>query len=283
LGSQWIISLDDKLRATLLKGESQAKGIWAKLCEVVAFFESHKEWEAFKSEGVLAVISDFRGDNAYFSGEVLNLLNRRQVQFQILERSRPLPSPDQELQAFLWLDKDEPSVEQLSQLLAFIRQGGLLIAAAYWGPSEVKPSKGDPSLHYDMYNLGTGQIAVAEEGFQAPDQVAVDTHLLLSRRNDLVRLYNRATVNCHASIEPRSGDLVSPHPRKRLVQVLNYSVKPADSVTLWVNGQVKSARLWKPETKGPLTLQGASAAAGMDFRLPLLSTCCALEFEGSNL
>ena len=281
-GSQWIISLDDKLRAALPRGDSQAKGAWEKLCEVVAFFESHKEWDAFKSEGILAVISDFRGDNAYFSGEVLNLLNRRQVQFQILERLKPLPSPDQELQAFLWLDKDEPSAEQLSQLLTLIRKGGLLIAAAYWGPSEVKPAKGDPSLHYDIYNLGTGQIAVAEEGFQAPDQVAVDTHLLLSRRNDLVRLYNRATVNCHASIEPRSGASKSPHPRKRLVQVLNYSLKPADSVTLWVSDHGKSARLWKPETKGPFTLQGASAAPGMDFRLPTISNYCALEFEGSN-
>jgi len=281
-GSQWIISLDDKLRATLLKGDSQAKGVWEKLCEAVAFFESHKDWELFKPEGILAVISDFRGDNAYFSGEVLNLLNRRQVQFQILERSSLLPLLDQELQAFLWLDKDEPSAEQLSQLLALIRQGGLLIAAAYWGPPELKPTKGDPSLHYDMYNLGTGQIAVAEEGFQAPDQVAVDTHLLLSRRNDLVRLYNRATLNCHASIEPRSGDSVSPRHRKRLVQVLNYSVKPADSVTLWVNDEAKSARLWKPETKGTLTLQGTAAAPGMDFRLPPLSVYCALELEGPN-
>ena len=55
----------------------------------------------------------------------------------------------------------------------------------------MKPTKGDASLHYDLYNLGTGQIAVAEEGFQAPDQVAVDTHMLLSRRNDLVRLTTR--------------------------------------------------------------------------------------------
>jgi len=281
-GSQWIISLDDKLRAALPKGDPQAKGIWEKLCGVVAFFESHKEWAAFKSEGILAVVSDFRGDNAYFNGEVLNLLNRRQVQFQILERLSSLPLPDQELQAFLWLDKDAPDAEQLSRLLAFVRQGGMLIAAAYWGPSEVKPTKSDPSLHYDIYNLGAGQIAVAEEGFQAPDQVAVDTHLLLSRRNDLVRLYNRATVNCHASIEPRSGDSKSPHPGKRLVQVLNYSVKAADSVTLWVNGQVKSGRLWKPETKGAVTLQGAPAAPGMDFRLPTLTNYCALEFEGSS-
>jgi hypothetical protein len=274
-GSQWIISLDDKLRAALPKGNLQAKGVWEKLCEAVAFFESHREWEAFKSQGILAVISDFRGENEYLSEEVLNLLNRHQVQFQILERSRSLPASTEGLKAILWLDKEAPSAEQHSQLLAFARQGGLLIAAAYWGPPEVKPTKKDPSLHYKMYNVGKGQIAVAEEGFQDPYQVAVDTHLLVSRRNDLVRLYNPEATNCHSSIDPGH--------RKRLVQVLNYSSQPVGSVTLWVNARVGSARLWRPGTKDAVTLQGVAAAPGTDFGLPPLSVYCALEFEGSNL
>jgi hypothetical protein len=126
-----------------------------------------------------------------------------------------------------------------------------------------------------MYNVGTGQIAVAEEGFQDPYQVAVDTHLLVSRRNDLVRLYNPASTNCHASIDPGH--------RKRLVQVLNYSSQAADFVTLWVNARVGSARLWRPGTRDALTLQGITAAPGTDFALPQLSVYCALEFEGSNL
>jgi hypothetical protein len=274
-GSQWITSLDDKLRAALPKGDFQAKGVWEKMCEAVAFFESHREWQAFKSRGFLAVISDFRGENEYLSGEVLNLLNRRQVQFRILERSKSLPAPTQGLKAILWLDKEAPSAEQHSQLLAFARQGGLVIAAAYWGPPEVKPTKKDPSLQYMMYNVGKGQIAVAEEGFQDPYQVAVDTHLLVSRRNDLVRLHNPAATNCYSSIDPGH--------RKRLVQVLNYSSEPADSVTLWVNARVGSARLWRPGTEDALTLQGMAAAPGTDFGLPPLSVYCALEFEGSNL
>ena len=274
-GSRWIVSLDDKLRAALPKGDSQAKGVWEKMCEALAFFESHREWEAFKSQGILAVISDFRGENESLSGEVLNLLNRRQVQFQILERSRPLPAPTKGLKAILWLDKETPSAEQHSMLLDFARQGGLVIAAAYWGPPEVKPTIKDPSLQYKMYNVGTGQIAVAEEGFQDPYQVAVDTHLLVSRRNDLVRLYNPESTNCRLSIDPGH--------RKRLVQVLNYSSTPADSVTVWVNTRARSARLWRLGTKDALTAQGVAAAPGTDFRLPPISVYCALEFEGSNL
>ena len=192
-----------------------------------------------------------------------------------MERSKSLQARTQGLKAILWLDKEAPSAEQHSQLLDFVRQGGLVIAAAYWGPPEVKPTRKDPSLQYMMYNVGEGQMAVSEGEFQSPDQVAVDTHLLVSRRNDLVRLYNPESTNCHSSIDPGH--------KKRLVQVLNYSLKPADSVTLWVNAQVGSARLWRLETRDALTLQGVAAAPGSDFGLPPLPVYCALEFEGSNL
>lgn len=277
-GSQWIISLDDKLRAALHQGNLQAKAAWEQMCQAVTFFQSHREWEAFKSQGILAVISDFRGENAYLSGEVLNLLNRHQVQFRIIERSRSLPIPSRGLKAILWLDKDAPTAEQHFQLLAFARQGGLVIAAAYWGPPEVKPSKKDPSLHYNMYNVGKGQIAVAEEGFQDPYQVAVDTHLLVSHRNDLVRLYNPEATNCYCS-----GDFRTPGNGKRLVQVLNYSSQSADFVSLWVNASVASARLWRLGTNEPGTLQGVAASPGTEFELPPLPVYCALELEASNL
>jgi len=277
-GSQWIVSLDDKLRAALSKGDRQAKGVWDKMCEAIAFFESHREWDAFKSQGILAVVSDFRGENAYMSGEVLNLLNRRQVQFQIIGRSRSLSAPIEGLKAILWLDKEAPSAEQHSHLLAFAQQGGLVIAAAYWGPREAKQTKKDPSLHYQLYNVGKGQIAVAEQGFEDPYQVAVDTHLLVSRRNDLVRLYNPETTNCHCS-----GGFTPPHHQTRLIQVLNCSSEPADSVTVWVNARVESARLWRLGAKDARTLEGVAASPGTDFGLPPLSVYCALEFEDTNL
>jgi hypothetical protein len=274
-GSRWIVSLDDKLRATLVKKDSQAMEVWGRLCETLAFFERHHEWQAFRSQGVLAVISDFRGDNGSLSQEVLNLLSRRQVQFLIIERAQAMSASLDGLKAILWLDKEGPSSEQRAKLLAFARQGGLVIAAAYWGPPEVKAIKNDTYPGYSVYNVGKGLIAVTEEGFQDPYQVAVDVHLLASRRNDLVRLYNPASTNCRSSIDPNT--------RKQLVQVLNYSANPADFVTLWANTRSQSARLWRPEAKGPIQIQGAAATPGTDFGLPPISVCCALEFEGSNL
>ena len=271
--SRWIISLDVKLRVALLKGNPQGLSAWSKICETLAFFENHREWEAFQPQGILAVISDFR--DQFLSGEVLNLLGRREFQLRIVERSRCASASTRGLKAILWLDKATPTLEQRSKLLEFTSRGGLLISSVYWGPTGLEPGKKDPSFRYNIYNVGRGQIAVPEEPFSDPYQVAVDTHLLVSRRNDLVRLYNPEATNCHSSFDPGHN--------KCLVQVLNYSEDPADSVTLWVHDDVSSAQLLRPEAKGAVSVRGVAAHPGTDFGLPTVSVCCALEFEGINV
>ena len=237
-------------------------------------FESHREWGEYQSQGTLAVISDFRGDNAYLSEETLKLLHRRRVQFRVMERSAEPAAYAPDLKAMLWLDKETPSTAQLSQLLAFVRQGGLLMAPAYWGPSGVISKKRDPSLDYNVYNVGQGQIAVPTKGFKDPYQVAVDAHLLASRRNDLVRLYNPATAICHASFDPVH--------KKQLVQVLNYSSQPASFVTLWISARARSARFWSPEKKDSISIPGVTAARGTEFGLPTIAVNCAVEMEEFN-
>ncbi len=274
-GSRWIISLDDKLRAALSRRDAQALEIWKQICGSISFFESHKDWEMFEPQGILAVVSDFQADNEYLGDEVLNLLNRQAVQFKIVLKSRWAAASTEGLRAILWLDKDPPGNEQRSKLLGFVQQGGRAIAQAYWGPAGAQPFKKDPALQYKMYNVGQGQIAVAEEPFADPYQVAVDTHLLVSRRNDLVRLYNPAETNCHSSMEPDG--------QRRLIQVLNYSRKPAEYVTLWVDGRYSSAQLIRPETTDPVVLKGVAGNPGTEFDLPTFSVYCALQLEGKSI
>jgi hypothetical protein len=270
-GSRWIISLDDQLRAALLQNNPRAAATWSSAVKILNFYERHRDWQAFRPQGVLAVVSDFRGDNAFLGGEVLNLLNRRQVQFLVMERSRAMAAPIPGLKAILWADKVAPDSDQLARLLAFVRRGGLLIAAAYWGPPGVVPRSSDPSLDYKLYSIGQGQIAVSAEGFQDPYQVAADAHLLVSRRNDLVRLYNPATTNCHLSFDPAH--------KMRLAQVLNYSSSPANYVTLWLNTRAAAARFWNPASPGSRSMAGVAAAPGTDFDLPEIGIACALEIE----
>jgi hypothetical protein len=270
-GSRWIISLDDKFRDALLKGVASATAAWSKLGETLSFYTSHPQWRTYKPQGVLTVISDFSGDNGYLSGETMNLLNRRHIQFKVMERSKALLAPMHGAMALLWLDKDAPTAEQTAKSLAFVRQGGVLIAPTYWGPAGVKPTRKDPSIAYQVYNVGQGQFAVPDEGYQDPYQVAQDTQFLVSRRNDLARLYNPATTNVHCSFDP-----VHQH---RLAQIVNYAAAPANFVTLWVNTRARAARLWNDGAHQPQTVSGVSAPPGTDFGLPTITVSCALEIE----
>jgi len=270
-GSRWIVSLDDKLREALLKSVPQATATWTKIGQTLSFFASHPQWRAYKAQGILTVISDFSGDNGFISGETMNLLNRRHIQFKVLERSKALLAPIPGAMALLWLDKDAPTAEQTTKSLAFVRQGGLLIAPTYWGPAGVRPTRRDPSIAYQVYNVGQGQIAVPDEGFADPYQVALDTQLLVSRRNDLARLYNPATTNCHCTFDPVH--------ERRLVQVVNYATAPADYVTLWVNTRARAARIWNSGSAESQTIKGVNAPPGTDFGLPTVTVNCALEIE----
>lgn len=270
-GGRWIVSLDDQFREALLKGVPSASAMWTKTTETAAFFTRHAQWRTYKPQGILTVISDFSGDNAFTSSETMNLLNRRHVQFKLMERSKALLVPMPGERALLWLDKDAPTTEQLPKVLEFVRQGGLLIAPAYWGPAGVKPTRRDPSIAYQVYNVGQGQMAVPDEGFEDPYQVALDTQLLVSRRNDLARLYNPATTNVHCSFDP-----VHQH---RLVQIVNYSTAPATYVTLWVNTRARAARFWNSGTQDSQIINGVAAPPGTDFGLPTITANCALEIE----
>jgi len=270
-GSRWILSLDDKFREALLKGVPTATAMWTKTSETLAFFTRHPQWRTYKAQGILTVISDFSGDNSFTSSETMNLLNRRHVQFKVMERSKALLVPMPGEKALLWLDKEAPTAEQTAKSLAFVRQGGLLIAPTYWGPALVKPTRRDPSIQYQVYNVGQGQIAVPDEGFRDPYQVALDTQLLVSRRNDLARLYNPATTNVHCSFDPV--------PQHRLVQLVNYSTRPADYITLWVNTRARAARFWNSGSSESQTIKGVPAPPGTDFGLPTVTVNCGLEIE----
>jgi hypothetical protein len=270
-----VISLDDSLKTGMIGKTPQAMRLWERMASVLSFFRAHEEWDGFQPQGMLAVISDFRGEHEFLSWEVLNLLSRRHVQYRIVERSGSLGRSFEGLNAILWVDGEAPAAELQSELLAFVRRGGLLITPSYWGPPEAKPILGEVLDRYAVYDLGKGRIAVPKEGFQDPYKVAVDSHLLLSRRNDFVRLYNAPPAGCYCSADPKR--------KKALVQILDYSTSgPAESVSVWVRTSNRAGRLWNLGAKESVPIQGIPLVGGVEFHLPTFSAYAALELENGN-
>jgi len=270
-GAHWVLALDDATRAGILRAHPQALATWQSIAQTLAFFGDHPEWPAFEPMGVLAVVSDFSGKNLFLSGEALNLLSRRHVQFEILNRRQAFAAPVTGLKAILWADDDQPGSVQLNHLLAFIQAGGLLIAPAYWGPAAIEPRQESWLPGYSIYNLGKGRIAVASGGFSDPYQLARDTHLLVGRQNDLARLFNPGTTGCFTGIGPGR--------RKQIVHVVNYAERASRFLAVWVNGNPHQASLWSPASQVPRPLDHHPESSGTSFELPEFSVNCVLEIE----
>ncbi len=271
-GSRWVISLDDHLRRGLTQKDPRAIGIWEKIVSTVGFFNGKGSWTSFRPRGFLAVVSDFRGDNESLATEILNLLARRHVQYKIIERSIWPRLRLDGLKAVLWVDSAEPDFVRKPQLRSFVEQGGLLIAPKPWWPVKSAPKSGGLLDHFQVYSFGNGSIAVPREGMTDPYEVAFDTHMLMSRRNDLVRIFNVTACNtlCTADL---SG-------RKRLVQILNYaSSGRQDLASIWVRTTNRTARYWSLGAAEPVTLRGVRSRGGWEFQLPFISTYAALEFD----
>ena len=271
-GSRWMISLDEKLSIGALRRQPEAIRIWERVVAIISFFKEHADWAGFQPQGSLTVVSRFRGEEEALGGEVLNLLSRQLVQYRVIETSRLAPTSLEGLETILWVDEEPPTSETRSELLDFVTRGGLLISASFWGPPDCEPLVADYSDHYKICGLGKGKIAASKDGFRDPYQVAVDTHLLMSRRSDWVRLFNAGTAISYFSADPNS--------RKELVQIIDYRTSGvSEFVTAWVRTSNRSALFWSLESKEPAPLQGVPAGTGVEFHLPSLSTYSALEFE----
>jgi hypothetical protein len=270
-GGRWVISLDAAIRTGLLKKDQSAIDLWNQISSTLVFFDHHADWVAYQPMGILAVVSDFNGQNAYTSGQVLTLLNRRQMQFVVMSREHPLVFPGEWLKGLLWLDDKMPDERQREQLLRFVQSGGLVISSHYWGPPDNRPYAENWLPGYSIYTLEVGKMVVAESGLPDPYQIARDAHLLVSRKNDFVRLYNPGSTKFHASISPDGQKLV--------VQILNYSMAAANYVTLWLNEKARAAQLWRPGLPASSSLQQKVTSEGTNFDLPEFSVMCAIEAE----
>jgi hypothetical protein len=148
----------------------------------------------------------------------------------------------------------------------------LLVAGPKWPPTEGTPANGDPYKRYQVRRLGKGRLAVAKEETQDPYEIARDAHLLLSHRNDPLEFFNAASMNSYYTItEDR---------KKALVQIVNYSMRPAGHpVSVKFPERYRAARLWTLESKAPASLEVEAVDRGVEIHLPPFSVYAAMELE----
>jgi hypothetical protein len=125
-------------------------------------------------------------------------------------------------------------------------------------------------MGFRAYGLGKGRIEVSNERLTDPYTFAHDAAVILSRRYDLVRLWNGGAFGAYAT--------VSPDGKQVLAQILLYSDYAASETTAWVAGQYRSAKLYTIEGP-PAAIAFTPKAGGAEIQLPAIRQYAAIELE----
>jgi hypothetical protein len=266
--------LDAYLRAiadTGTWGDAKALASWKTLAGAIAFFEKRRAWNALEPLGVVGVVSDFAGPNKTAAEEILNLLGRRSLAYRILEKSAVPAASLAGFQALVAVDEGAPAPPLRRKLLAFVQQGGLVMAGAGWSQPEGKPA-GMDHPRVDVRKLGKGRLAISKAAEPDPFMIARDVHMLMGRTYDVARFFNLSAFLSYCSATPDG--------KQEVVQIVSFASRMGDDVaTAWVPGKCASARLFSLGSDEPKPLEMAAENGGTSLLLPAVPVYAGMELS----
>jgi hypothetical protein len=270
-GGRWIITLDAPLVTGLAARKSESLATWKGLTAAAGFFAAHKNWPDYAPRAVVGVVSDFTGDNEFFSGELLNLMGRAGLHYRILPKDKISAQSFESLRAVSYTDASAPSADLRKQILAFVEAGGMLIAAPKWGPVAGPPVTPVERPGFSMRTLGKGKIALADDDPVDPFSWAADANVLVSHRYDLVRFWNGGAACSYYTVAPGR--------KQALVHLLFYAMRGPDSATVRVAGKYRAARASTVDQPQVADMAMEAHGDAVEVHLPQVSQYVALELD----
>jgi hypothetical protein len=234
------------------------------------FFASQPNRSQYAPAATIGVVSDFLPPNLDLAGEILNLSIRRTAQIRAIAKAGLAPADLRGLRLVICADQAPPAPALREHLLAFAKSGGIVMATSTWGKADGAAIPEDPSLDYEVRTLGKGRIAVARTPQEDSWRISVDAQTLLSRRYDLVRLWNAMSMNCRVW---RTADGT-----RGLARIINYAMRPAaHPVTLSVSEPWRAATFQELGSSAPAPLELHRVAGGAELHLPAFAVFAQVE------
>lgn len=272
-GARRPLWLADSHAEALAAGATAAVSGWERIMQTVRWQEARRAWAAWPAFARLLVVSDYSGPNEYNASEVLNLSARRNLAFQPVETAQFQPALLQGRRAVLYVDPQPFPAAMAAALRKFVEAGGLLLcmkepAAALTG---LRPSR-ETHARFNLFELGKGRVALSKAEWEDQYILAQDTHLMMSRRYDAVRLFNAGSLTYFHT--------ASPDGKRWLVHLLNYTGRgAAHQVSLQTWQKVSSASFHTPESAQPRVLPIQRETGQQEVYLPSFGVYCAVELE----
>lgn len=228
-GGRWIIGLEDELRLKLFRRGADALAEWRDIGTWVRFFEEHADWRSFAPFGNVAIILDASAADRTIPEEYLNLVARRQIPYRVIERSELSASSLKGLRAVLAFDLAPATERERKILSAFAAGGGLVMSGPSWGGAPKDQT-------YTVIGVEQGEVVVYKDQPPDPESVARDLNDLVPTPDLGVSVFKAPSVLSYVS----TGD----SGKRMLIQLVNYATASAEGLTIWMEGEFGSARLY---------------------------------------
>jgi hypothetical protein len=157
-------------------------------------------------------------------------------------------------------------------LLAFAQAGGLLVCTK--GGASLASGPGVPGSHgrFQVHTAGSGRVAVSTEDQMDPYVCAGDVHMLLGRRQDLIRVWNPGAANAYYTA-PAGG-------RSALLEMVSYTRHQVSDMSVYLSKPWRSARFLTLNSQQAQAAGLVKRSDGIEVHIPPFAVFCALELEG---
>jgi hypothetical protein len=254
VGGRWVVALDDEFNRRLLAREPKAVADWNRIGAQLRFFEDHKEWRALKPYGQLAIVED-PSSGALLSGGVLDMIAVKHTPVRPVPLAKLTAASLHGASMAVNVDPEAVSSGQKEALRSFTRGGGTLLT--------VPPGWKFPAPRKDQITLGKKEL-------DQIDDIWKDINSMIGRTNLGARLFN---------VSGMLSSLLGDADAKRVVlELVNYTSYPVESITVHMLGKYTRAMLYTPE-KPPRALEIYSTEDGTGIDIDQVAVSAALVLE----
>jgi hypothetical protein len=250
-GGNYVMALDPRFRAALLKGDEKARGAWRQLGRTAGWLQQHTE---FFRQPTFPSITQLV-EEGESTAEIAHMLFRQNASPALVNAAEP-PAPDPERRrVIVAVELRPPLVPVRNRILDHAQAGAsVVVNGDWWQNSSLTKVKSQEDR--DFYRLGRGQVVAYHKTIDDPSEFALDAIDILTHPRRGVRLWNAPAVIALAT-------------GKSLLQCVNYG-SPADrDIQARILGTFAKATLVRPEAAA-LPLKAVRRGATTEVMIPEL-------------
>jgi hypothetical protein len=240
-GGNYLLSLEPRYHARLLRGEGKALTAWRRLGRTARWLQ--KQAGLFRQPTFPAITVLVEPNDGL--AEIANLLYRHSASPALVSAANP-PAPDpSRLLALVAVGIQTPTAEIRRRILSHAEAGTSLIvdapgANAWWRDPQLRLVRSQEDREF--YSLGRGQIVAYRKAISDPSEFAFDVIDIVTQKRRAARLWNAPTVIALATLCPPGANQ-----GRALLHLINYGSEPCSEVLAAVQGSYSSATLLRPE------------------------------------